>query len=49
MVKVQRAKTGFFICIPKDKAELMGLKGGEKLTVEYDRVNKNLIFIPIEK
>ena len=49
MVKVQSTKTGFFISIPKSKAKLMELKGGEEFDAEYDRVNKNLVFIPIKK
>lgn len=47
MVKVQRHKNGYFISIPKSKARLMGLNGGEEFDVEYDRINKNLVFILI--
>ena len=35
------------ISIPKSKARLAGLKGGEEFDVEYDRINKNLVFILI--
>ncbi len=48
MVKVQSTKTGFMISIPKSKAKLIGLKGGEEFDVEYDRVNRTLVFIPIK-
>ena len=47
MVKVQSTKTGFTISIAKSKDRLMGLKGGEEFDVEYDRINKNLVFIPL--
>lgn len=49
MVKLQSTKTGFIISIPKTKAQILNLKGGEEFDVEVDRVNKNLVFIPIKQ
>ena len=35
------------ISIPKSKAKLIGLKRGEEFDVEFDRVNRTLVFIPL--
>ncbi len=49
MVKIQRTKSGsFIVSIPVSKAKLMQLKGGEEFDVEYDRINKTLVLIPIK-
>ena len=50
MVKVQQSKGGaLFLTVPQTKAQLLGLKKGDIMDCEIDRINKTLVFVPIRK